>query len=226
MEIINNANTLTYMYRYLLKYVGTYRVKAEIDYFKNDFPRNDAGQIDESFDDLYIPCAKGVIKHTYLGNDILVVCFYDKIGTANNVYKELLNKYPKLDIEFENDGCDGFIYFDSHDINKIATIIKPRTSGAKINPFSNTNLPKPEYKIPSKDLNDLYSITKDLDRIHTMQFFKQVNVDFTKKLTKELKQELKQTRLGFREFIHSKNLWQDYVKFVTKSYSKYLKKYA
>ena len=64
MEFVNTKNTLSYMYRYLLKYVGMYRVKAELDDAKKDFPREDTGEVDKSFEDLYIPCAKGIIKHT------------------------------------------------------------------------------------------------------------------------------------------------------------------
>ena len=82
MEFVNTKNTLSYMYRYLLKYVGTYRVKADYDYATEDFPRTADGGIDASFDDLYIPCVKGIIKHTYLGNDILSCCFYEKAQTG------------------------------------------------------------------------------------------------------------------------------------------------
>lgn len=226
MEINSNVNTLKYMYRYLMKYVGTYRVKAEYDTNKNDFPRNEHGQIEDSFEDLYIPCSKGIIKHTYVGDDILVICFYDKLKTAINVYDVIKKKYPNLNIEFEQAGSDGLIYFDAHDLKKIAPIIKPRTSGAKINPFAASNLPKPEYKIPASDLAELYHITADLTRVQTMHFFKQVNSDFVKTLPKELKQDFKLTRLSAREYFHSKGLWEKYLKYVTKKYNKYLKTLA
>ena len=62
-----------YMYRYLLKYVGTYRVLAEYDVELKDFPRDETGTIDPSFEDLYIPCRRGVIKHSYKDKDILVL---------------------------------------------------------------------------------------------------------------------------------------------------------
>ena len=218
-------DTLNYMYRYLLRYVGTYRVRALYDVEKEDFPRLDNGSIDPSFEDLYISCSRGIIKHTYRGNDILVLCFYDKVGTTNNVYKEIKEKYPKLDIEKEICGSDGFIYFNSKDIKKIATIVKPKTSGAKIDPFSNKNLPKIEYKIPSKDLSELYTLTKDLSKIETMQFFKRVNSDFIKEIKKlngkafNGKEEYKKSRLGSKEFIHSIGLWDKYIKYVKKQLS-------
>ena len=128
-------------------------------------------------------------------------------------------------IEKEICGSDGFIYFNSKDIKKIATIVKPKTSGAKIDPFSNKNLPKIEYKIPSKDLSELYTLTKDLSKIETMQFFKRVNSDFIKEIKKlngkafNGKEEHKKSRLGSKEFIHSIGLWDKYIKYVKKQLS-------
>ena len=42
---------------YLRKYVGKYRVKSDYDLETNDFPRLENGNLDPSFDDLYIDCA-------------------------------------------------------------------------------------------------------------------------------------------------------------------------
>lgn len=226
MEYTFTEDTLNYMYRYLLKYVGTYRVRAVYDIEKEDFPRTKTGGIDPTFEDLYINCTRGVIKHTYKGNDILVLCFYEKVGTTNNVYKEIKEKYPKLDIEKEFCGSDGFIYFHAKDIKKIATIVKPKTSGAKIDPFSNKNLPKVVYKIPAKDMAELYSLTEELSKTETMHFYKKVNSDFingVRKLNGEkfnAKEELKKSRLGSREFIHSVGLWDKYLTYVKKQLKK------
>ena len=222
MEYTFTEDTLNYMYRYLLKYVGTYRVRAVYDVEKEDFPRNNTGGIDPTFEDLYINCSRGIIKHTYKGNDILVLCFYEKVGTTNNVYKEIREKYPKLDIEKEFCGSDVFIYFHAKDIKKIATIVKPKTSGAKIDPFSNKNLPKVDYKIPAKDMAELYSLTEKLSKTETMQFYKKVNSDFIKGIRKldgkkfDAKEEHKKSRLGSREFIHSVGLWDRYLTYVKK----------
>ena len=52
-------------FRYLEKYVGKYCVRAELDPDTNDFPRDSNGKIYESFEDLYIPCTKGIIINRY-----------------------------------------------------------------------------------------------------------------------------------------------------------------
>lgn len=198
------------MYRYLEKFTGTYRVLGHLDLVTNDFPRNESGEIDESYEDLYIPCSRGKseIKHTY-DEDRLVVCFYNKCSTAKNVYKEIKDKYKNINIEFEDIGEDGLIYFDADDIKKIATIVKPKTSGASIKWNSVKNLPKVKYEIPSKDLTRLSNITKDLSRTEKMQFGKKLASEFLS--SHKLKEEQKQSRLSPKEFIHSKGLWDDYM---------------
>ena len=224
MEIVSNANTFQKMYRYLLKYVGTYRVKAEYDQNTNDFPRNENGQIEESFEDLYIPCKNNIlIKHTYIGDDILVCCFYEKIKTANNIYDKIMQQYPNIDIEFEDSAPDGFIYFHAKDLKKLATILKPITTGKGINPFSKKNLPKPEYKIPSKDLSQLYKLTQDFDRSQTLQFFKKSNSEFLDMIfneKKSYKNKFKSSGLNSREFIHSIGVWDRYINYIQNQISK------
>ena len=53
------------MAKYLMKYKGTYRLKAAIDQSTNDYPRDDSGGIDSSFDDIYIKCYGGAQIYHY-----------------------------------------------------------------------------------------------------------------------------------------------------------------
>lgn len=217
MEYEFTKDTLKYMYRYLLKYVGTYRVKSEFDLITEDFPRDDNGQIDPSFEDLYIPCKLGVIKHTYMGNDILVCCFYNKIKTGIRTYERLHKKYPTMNLDVEESSPDYFIYFNAKDLKNIATIVKPSTTGKGIDPYSKKNLPKIEYEIPSKDLNQIYRVTKDLDRIQTLHFFKKINSEFLDSMSNDKTNytvQAKKSRLNTREFIHFSGLWPEYIKFI------------
>lgn len=39
-----------------MKYKGKYRLKANLDILTNDFPRNKDGNIDPTYDDIYIKC--------------------------------------------------------------------------------------------------------------------------------------------------------------------------
>lgn len=199
------------MYRYLEKYTGTYRVLGYLDLVTNDFPRDENGSIDDSYEDLYIPCSRSkcVIKHTY-DQDKLVACFYGKVSAARNAFNEIKGKYKNIDVELEEVGEDGLIYFYDEDIKKVATILKPRTSGASIKWNSNKNLPKIEYNIPKEDLKKYNDIIKDLDRTQKMLFGKKL---ISKVLnTDKLKEQQKTSRLSAKEYIHSSGLWDKYIK--------------
>lgn len=199
------------MYRYLEKYTGTYRVLGYLDLATQDFPRDETGAIDDSYEDLYIPCSRGkcVIKHTY-DQDKLAACFYNKVSTARNVFKEIKGKYKNIDVELEEVGEDGMIYFYDADIKKVATILRPKKSGASIKWYSNKNLPKREYKIPAADFARYNNITKDLDRTQKMQFGKKLVAEVLGK--NNLKEKQKLSRLSAKEYIHSIGMWEDFIK--------------
>lgn len=198
------------MYRYLEKYTGTYRVLGCLDLSTNDFPRDENGAIDDSYEDLYIPCSRSkcVIKHTY-DDDKLVACFYGKSSAARNVFKEIKDKYKNIDVELEEVGEDGLIYFYDEDIKKVATILRPRTSGASTKWNSNKNLPKREYKIPDADLKQYNDIAKKLDRAQKMQFGKKLIANVLDK--NDLREKQKLSRLSAKEYIHSIGKWEELI---------------
>lgn len=100
--------------------------------------------------------------------------------------------------------------FNADDIKKIATIVKPKTSGASVKWNSNRNLPKVQYDIPNKDLKELNNLTKDLSKTEKMQFGRKLSSVFLDEYN--LKDECKLSRLNNKEFIHSKGMWEEYIK--------------
>ena len=215
-----NADIIDYMYRYLEKYTGKYRVLANYDLITNNFPKDSTYAIDKSFDDLYIPCKKGVIKHTYDDYDKLALCLYDKRpSVAKSIFDEITNKYSNLDIKLVSEGNDSYIYFYDKDISKIATIIKPKTSGAKIKWNDNRNLPKVEYTIPAEDLNKYTKLLNKVPKNKKMVFIKTCNSKFLESISKkdfDAKLDAKLSRFSTKEYIHSKELWEKYIKFLNK----------
>lgn len=85
------------MSNYLFKkYKGVYRVKADIDQATNDFPRDEQGNIDSSFDDFYIPCASGS-KIRHYGQKVLLY-YCPSIGKFRNILKKIYeDKIGSLD---------------------------------------------------------------------------------------------------------------------------------
>jgi len=219
------------MFRYLEKYVGKYRVLAPYDTGTEDFPRDESGSIDESFDDMYIPCSKGEIRGTAFNDDRELLAWYTTSGQqGRNVFKEVKEKYPKIAlIEDDCGSYDYYFYFEAKDINKIATVVKPRTNGAKIKPFSDKNLPKPVYSIPEEDDIKFNEIVKDLQAIDKMQFVRSCCSEFDEIIQAkkgkryDIAAERKKSKLKPKMFIHSIGLWNDFIKFTKE---KYKEKYA
>ncbi len=228
------------MFRYLEKhYVGKYRVKARYDEYTGDFPRNENGGIDENFDEQYIPCKRGEIRHTYKntrGKDILV-WYCSGTGKGRNVYKEIKEAYPdiylEVDEELDKHGLPDFvedcmIYFDAKDIEKIATIVYPSTYGASIRPYSAKNLPKSPYTIPEKDLQKYKDTVNkfNMEPIELAIAIKTTNKEFSQmqddKVIKKKKDYIhfslaqKNSRLKYKEYVHSMGLWEEYLEFLSK----------
>lgn len=79
---------------YLSKYVGKYRVVAEIDKNTNDFCRNDKMEL-ENNQDIYIKCHNG-IKIFHYGRNILQV-YIPSIGKGRNIIRTIYRNYIKKD---------------------------------------------------------------------------------------------------------------------------------
>lgn len=221
---------------YLRKYVGKYRVLAEYDLDTNDFIKDADGDIDKSIDNLYIKCAKNVkIKHcnrnilwAYIpnktaGKNILRRIYQDHIGSdlpkkddtyLTKLCDELIKHNVLVDAEVLDYEVD-FSFVDD-DMNYIAKLLKPQTSGAKIQPYSVKNLPKSTYKIPKECEIEYKELCKKLPQrqlkgkmIVDGIFIKNCNNEFLKK-----KKLINTSRMKDKEFIHNKGLWKDYIKFL------------
>lgn len=228
------------MFRYLEKhYIGIYRVKAHYDLNTLDFPRTDTGGVDEEYDEQYIPCKKGEIRHTYRntrGKDILL-WYCDNIRTGVSVYNELKEKYPEVEWEVDEDlslgkddiFCslgrkkDVIIYFEASDIEKVASVVEPNTRGASIRPYSIKNLPKTPYTIPENELKEYIKVTKKFKGetpLELAQTIKKANKEFAAERDKEDKDKIafitKQytSKLKFKEYVHSIGLWEEYIEFL------------
>lgn len=216
------------MFRYLEKYVGKYRVLPELDLDTNDFPRDEKGSIDPTYDDLYIPCRRGYIKSSYEPD--YLCWFSDTLKTGRNIKKEFeehkipIYKYDESDLEV-------IIWFDDKYMNKVASIVKPKTSGKSIKPFSRRNIKiknSTKYIIPEADLKHYTEITNKVTG-SKMLFAKEINKSFAKLIEKKfgkefnLKEEQTESGLSFKEYVHSIGMWNEYIKFMNDEYRKIYK---
>ncbi len=75
---------------YLSKYVGTYRIKTEIDKNTNDFCRDISGQL-ENNNDIYISCQNNIRIYHYGGSTLEV--YIPSKGRARNIINGIEQKY-------------------------------------------------------------------------------------------------------------------------------------
>lgn len=210
------------MSRYLQdKFVGKYRVLAEIDQSTNDYVRDETDNIDPSFDDLYIPCGKNSVI-SYMGNGKLQFYTLQK-KRGNNI----IDKLKKRNIELSNiqeTDIEVSFEFKSNILDSIADILKPKTNGSSISPFSKKNLPKDYYEIPKNDFKKYQQIIQKkyandtkigIDGIKIMK----INKLFYKHLAKSIptieKDRIKSC-LGKKEYIHKIGKWEEYLEYLEK----------
>ena len=228
------------MSRYLMKYKGQYRLKPNLDLELNDFPRDDNGGIDSSYDDIYIKCASGSQIYHY-GHSTLV-CYIPSLGRGHNtliaIAKELklideednFRDYKKLyeilnanktvfDISETDEEIE--FKFNAKNIELIAKYLKPLTAGADISPFSSKNLPKLSYTIPRDDLEEYLQIINSIpqdDKLLIGHITKRFidNILSKDKLYKtiDIKVDMRKKCLKNKEYIHSMNYWDKYIKYL------------
>lgn len=108
-------------------------------------------------------------------------------------------------------------------MNQLEPILKPRTSGANISPFSSKNLPRNKsYKIPDETLNDYKNLIANLPQNqlilvgkYTTSFLQSLA---TKKNTWDMiKADMALKGLKGKEYIHSINKWNEYIKYLERN---------
>lgn len=225
------------MAHYMMKYKGTYRVFPELDLSTNDFPRDSSGNIEDSIG-LYIACYNGAKIYDY-GQDghreMQLAAYIPSRIRGRNVKKEMDKQGINYYNYDETDEESSFV-FSSNDIDKVAKLMKAKTSGAKISPFSSKNLPKNTVEIPEDKISQYKEITGHLQR-NDVFIIKGINSSFmnevlAKKLRTKGKRKLfdwrsDQKQMGLsrdiKGYIYTKGLWDEYLDYLDKKVDEYLK---
>lgn len=209
---------------YLIKkYKGVYRLRAPIDQRKNDFPR----EIDNKYaeNDCYIDCMHGN-KITYYGKSILQA-YIPSIIRGHNILKAINEISSSIIFDIEETDEEVLFKFKYVDSDKIIPLLKPRTSGANISPFSTRNLPKnKDYKIPDEDLNLYKEIVAKIppERIlvltHITNSYIKTLVNRRNTMDK-IRADMKLKGLSGKNYIHSIGKWKDYIKYMEKNLNEF-----
>ena len=195
-------------------YKGVYRLKAPYDLTTNQFPRKLDGTYEDI--DVYISCQHDM-KIFYFGRNTLQA-YIPSLIRGHNIIKSINENFGQDKI-FDVEETDSEVLFKlkTKDADNIIPLLKPRTSGANISPFSSKNLPRnKDYKIPDEDLNKYKCITSNLPQNKLILLGKYTN-NFIKSLaTKkntydDIKADMALKGLKGYKYIHSINKWNEYI---------------
>lgn len=197
------------------KFKGKYRILCPVDETTNDFPRKLNGSYEDV--DCYISCQHGN-KVLHYGHNILMA-YIPSLGRGNNIIKAINETNSNMIFDIEKTDSEVLFKFKYTDSNKILPLLKPRTLGSGISPYSSKNRPKTVYIIPDEDLvaykQILSKIPKEdiLSLTHTTKKF--IKTLETKRNTMAaIKSDMKRKGLRNKEYIHSINKWNDYIEYL------------
>lgn len=223
------------MANYLMKYKGTYRLLPSLDVQTNDFVRDKDGNIDDT--DIYISCQYGNKIFTYGSTEenkklVWLIAYIPSLIRGKNIRKALekqgveISNYRETDEEVE-------FRFKAKDIEPVAELMKVKTSGASISPFSTKNLPKEKgTKLPEEEVEKYKKVSSNVQKsdlliIHriTTKFLEDVLTAECKKKSKdfEYKSDMKKLCMSrqVKEYIYSKNLFDEYLEYLEDEIKKY-----
>ena len=150
----------------------------------------------------------------------ILQAYIPSIGRGHNIIKYITENFGQ-DIIFDIEETDSEVLFkfNAKNDDKIIPLLKPKTSGASISPFSSRNLPRINYKIPDeqfamyKNIVDKIPRERILDITHsTNKFIKSL---VTKKNTIEkIKADMALKGIKGKEYIHSIGKWNEYISYL------------
>lgn len=198
-------------------YKGIYRIKTEYDILSNQFPRKLDGTLEDI--DCYINCYNNV-RIFYFGRNTLQA-YIPSLIRGHNIIKSINENFGQ-DIIFDIEETDSEVLFkfNTKYDNKIIPLLKPKTSGASISPFSSKNLPRnKDYKIPDEDFVKYKNIVSKIPREHILTITHTTNKYLKSLVTKkntweDIKADMALKELKGKEYIHSIGKWDEYIQYL------------
>lgn len=198
------------------KFKGKYRLKVPYDLTTNDFTRKLNGNLEDV--DVYIDCLNNT-KIFYYGSSILQA-YIPSLGRGHNIIKTINEIDTSIIFDIEETDSEILFKFKYVDSDKIIPLLKPKTSGSNISPFSSKNLPRnKEFKIPDEDLNLYKEIVSKIPQERILAITHSTN-NFIKLLAtkknpiENIKADMKLKGLKGKEYIYSIGEWNNYINYL------------
>lgn len=139
----------------------------------------------------------------------------------NNLYKEQLKEFFPYILETDS---EVIFQFNQKNFEKIIPLLKPKTSGASISPFSVKNLPTRKYEINADQMKEYKDINDSIPQEDKLKLSKLTNDFINNIMAKkrqyrsfEMKSLMKRQMLKGKEFIHQQGFWNEYIDYLKKN---------
>ena len=198
------------------KFKGIYRLKVPIDSHTNDYCRKLNGTYEDV--DMYIDCQFGN-KVFHFGGNILQA-YIPSLIRGHNIVKTIQQSNPSIIFDISETDSEVLFKFKYINSDKVIPLLKPRTSGASISPFSPKNLPRnKDFKIPDDKLTQYKQIVSKISPDKLLTIGRMTNsflqTLITKKNTWEnIKADMRLKGLKVKEYLHSIGKWNEYIKYL------------
>lgn len=200
----------------IYKFKGIYRLKVPYDFKTKDHNRKLNGTLEDI--DVYIDCVNNV-KIFYYGSSILQA-YIPSLIRGHNVIKAINEMDSSMIFDIEETDSEILFKFKYADSNKIIPLLKPKTSGSNISPFSSKNLPKnKDFKIPDGELNLYKEIVVKIPQERILTITHNTNSFIRSLATKKnpienIKADMKMKGLKGKEYIYSIGEWNNYINYL------------
>lgn len=203
------------MSNYLIDHFkGVYRLRPSLDIY-NQFPKKLNGTNEDI--DIYIDCQKGV-KIFYYGRRLLEA-YVPSVMRGRSIIKKIqeLTDVPLFNIQITD--AEVMFRFKSSDMNALEPILKPKTNGKCVSPFSKKNIPRSKIIIPDEDLLAYKNIIENLSEKSplnighlTNSFIK--NMASKKESLENIKMDMRKRGVFGKEYIYVRGKWPEFLKYL------------
>ena len=138
---------------------------------------------------------------------------------GHNIVKTIQQSDPSLIFDIEETDSEILFKFKYVNSDKIIPLLKPRTSGSQISPFSSKNLPKSNFKIPDDKLTQYKQIVSKIppEKLLTLSrmTYSYLQTLVTKKNTWEnIKSDIRLKCVKGKEYICMIGKWEEYLRYL------------
>ena len=198
------------------KFKGQYRLKVPYNQWTNDYTRKLNGTLEDI--DVYIDCQYGN-KVLHDSRDVLIA-YIPSLQRGHNIIKAINEIDSTIIFDIEETDSEILFKFKYADSDKIIPLLKPKTSGANISPFSSKNLPKnKDFKIPDEQFKAYKEIVTKIPQERILILTHSTN-NFIKSLAtknnpiENIKADMKLKGLKGKEYIYSIGEWNEYIEYL------------